>query len=370
MLKSKSKSKLILLLLACTCLKTNASMHDSVHWPHNGDRVTKSHYEFVEMPTDTTVWDFSHAIETGDSHDMRWMNFGDSLLVRIERGSQYTYTMQGDSLLWRSQENALLGVRDSVAPMLLCGKMPSLGDSIASPYYFRGKYSGNNAVDLKGMHSLTFMSLGTLILPNDTVCDVLRVREITDGVMKVSANAAMAPISIDESGLLQHTVVTDRWYAPDCRYEIAENVSSIYRKADDVVQESYATFLCTPDVQELALDKLTPPKQQPLLANKGNKSGSTPGNGISLTDRISVTVNDYGINVIVTGNGNGSTTAINSDVSLLLSDISGRVWASQQGNTATGMWNTNVDTSSLPSGNYILYISAGEETTNERIQIK
>lgn len=65
----KFKSELILLLLPCTCLKTNASMHDSVHWPHNGDRVTKSHYEFVEMPIDTTVWDFSHAIETGESHD-------------------------------------------------------------------------------------------------------------------------------------------------------------------------------------------------------------------------------------------------------------------------------------------------------------
>lgn len=369
-MKIDFKILLSVLFLTCISIITYAGVRETVHWPHNGDRVTKSHYEFVEMPTDTIVWDFSHAIETGDSHDMRWMNFGDSLLVRIERGSQFTYTMHGDSLLWHSQENALLGVRDSVAPMLLCGKMPSIGDSIASPYYFRGKYSGNNAVDLKGMHSLTFMSLGTLILPNDTVYDVLRVREITDGVMKVSANAVMAPIGIDEPGLLQHTVITDRWYAPDYRYEIAENVSSIYRKAGDVVQESYATFLCTPDVQELALGKLTPPKQQPLLANNGKKSGSKHGKGVSLTDRISVSVNDYGINVIVTGNDNGSTSTDNADVSLLLSDISGRVWASQQGNTATGMWNTNVETSSLPSGSYILYIATSDETTSQRIQIK
>ena len=27
-------------------------MRSSVHWPANGDKVTKTHYEFVDMPTD------------------------------------------------------------------------------------------------------------------------------------------------------------------------------------------------------------------------------------------------------------------------------------------------------------------------------
>ena len=69
----------------------NNGISSSVHWLANGDKVTKTHYEFVDMPTDTTVWDFSHAIETGESHDMRWLNLGDFLLVRIEQGSQSTY---------------------------------------------------------------------------------------------------------------------------------------------------------------------------------------------------------------------------------------------------------------------------------------
>ena len=125
-MKNIVRTSLSLLLFASIIYAARGEVLKTIHWPHNGDRVTKSHYEFVEMPTDTTVWDFSHAIETGESHDMRWMNLGDSLLVRIERGSQYTYTMHSDSLLWRSQENALLGVRDSVAPMLLCGNMPNI----------------------------------------------------------------------------------------------------------------------------------------------------------------------------------------------------------------------------------------------------
>lgn len=84
-MKSNVRPYLTLLLFASIICAARGEVLKTIHWPHNGDRVTKSHYEFVEMPTDTIVWDFSHAIETGDSHDMRWMNFGDSLLVRIEK---------------------------------------------------------------------------------------------------------------------------------------------------------------------------------------------------------------------------------------------------------------------------------------------
>lgn len=80
------RNNVVMLLLVGITLMASAGVRESIHWPRSGDRVTKSHYEFVEMPADTTVWDFSHAIETGKSHDMRWMNMGDSLLVRIERG--------------------------------------------------------------------------------------------------------------------------------------------------------------------------------------------------------------------------------------------------------------------------------------------
>lgn len=56
-------------IMAMLSINSDSAVFESnIHWPNNGDRVTKSHYEFVEMPIDTTVWDFSHAIETGESH--------------------------------------------------------------------------------------------------------------------------------------------------------------------------------------------------------------------------------------------------------------------------------------------------------------
>jgi len=363
-MKNVFRTSVTLLLLISFFCSAKGEVRKTIHWPHNGDRVTKSHYEFVEMPADTTVWDFSHAIETGKSHDMRWMNMGDSLLVRIERGAQYTYTMHGDSLVWRFQESPLIGMRDSIAPMVMCGGLPAIGDSIITPYYFRGRYSGNNAIAYKGIHTTKTMAIGTLILPTDTVTDVIRVREITDGAMKASAHAVSSPIE-SEDGLLHHTVITDRWYSPKHRYEIAENISSIYSLNGRMLQEEYATFLCTPDAQEMALGKIDVPLTSPLLV--GNGKGKIHS-GLPLSDRVSVVIGADGINVLVNGNGNGLLSG--NEVTVILSDVSGRVWASHAGNTASGCYSTNINTSSLPSSNYILYVGAGEEAISERFQIK
>ena len=137
-------------LTAIIAVGTMAQPH-GIHWPQDGDRVVKTQYEFVAVEADSAVWDFSHAVETGREHAMRWLNLGDTVLVRVEQGHQFTYRMQGDTLLWLGYENPLLGMRDSIAPV---AKMPmmTLGDSVATPYYFHGKYSGNHAVDMTGIH--------------------------------------------------------------------------------------------------------------------------------------------------------------------------------------------------------------------------
>lgn len=127
---------LILSLLVGIASIAKAEINGTFHWPRSGDMVTKQHYEFVEMAADTTLWDFSQAIETGKSHDMRWLTLGDTVLVRFERGAHSTYTVHGDSLLWRSQESPLIGMRDSIAPLVLYGGFPAIGDSLCSPCYF------------------------------------------------------------------------------------------------------------------------------------------------------------------------------------------------------------------------------------------
>ena len=60
------------------------SLAKSTHWPSDGDRVEKKHYEYLGVVNDSLLtWDFSNAVETGTSHSMQWINIGDSVLVKI-----------------------------------------------------------------------------------------------------------------------------------------------------------------------------------------------------------------------------------------------------------------------------------------------
>ena len=346
-------------------MQSSTAQTSSVHWPLDGDRVVKTQYEFVAVEADSAVWDFSHAVETGREHAMQWLNMGDTVLVRVEQGYQFTYRMQGDTLLWLGYENPLLGMRDSIAPV---AKKPVmvLGDSVATPYYFHGKYSGNHAVDMTGTHVVQLKALGTLILPNDTITDAMLVREVTDGKVRVSPELTDSPISADDDSLMRHVEVIDRWYSPTHRYPVAENVTRAFYVLGELRQQTRATYLCSPDVQELALGNVTAPRHNaPLQQNAPSNSNDSIGHGenLPLGDRMAVNVNEGQVSVAVSGNDG-------TDVAVVLSDIQGRVWASQTGKTQSGLWQGTIDTSHLPSGDYLLHTASGGETQTERIFIR
>ncbi len=365
MITAKTKLLVILVVVITATIAATAQSPD-LHWPQDGDRVVKTHYEFVTVDTDSAVWDFSHAIETGHEHTMQWLNMGDTVLVRIERGNQYTYRTQGDTLLWLGYENPLLGMRDSIAPIAMLPVMQP-GDSVASPCYFKGKYSGNHAVDMAGTHTVQLMRQGTLILPNDTITDAMLVREVTDGKVRVSPELTDAPISSDNDSLLHRVEVTDRWYSSSHRYPVAENVTGTFYVQGELRQQTRATYLCTPDVQELALGDVVRPRQNAPRQSHGTPlaggDSAASGNNISLGERLAVNVAGGHVDVAVSGTDG-------TDVTVILSDLQGRVWASRSGKTQGGPWQGSVSTSRLRAGDYLLYVANGEETHVERIKIK
>ena len=345
------------------CLYSNI-LPLSVHWPANGDKVTKTHYEFVDMPTDTTVWDFSHAIETGESHDMRWLNLGDSLLVRIEQGSQSTYGYRNDTIIMNSYENALFGMYGDIAPIVLSGGFPCTGDSIISHFDFSGKYCGNNAVRFSGVHIVKSLDSGTLILPNDTLANVIRIRQTVNGVLNVSPHAYLMDDEDSHSNQLQHSIIFDRWYSQDFKYELAENILNSYICTGQVLQQSSATYLCSPDEQELSLgiQYQDPPRNNSPI----NGNSHTQGCSIHPDENFFVLIDDS--NITVTFNSSGAWNS-NGQFSLILSDSLGRIWSSQTLNNSS-QYQVSIPTSGLPTGNYVLYVSAGEETDTYKLQIK
>jgi len=354
---------LFVCIIMMTCVQSSIAQTSSIHWPQDGDRVVKAQYVFVAAEADSAVWDFSHAIETGHEHTMQWLNLGDTVLVRIERGNQYTYQMRGDTLLWLGYENPLLGMRDSISPVAWLPTM-AIGDSVATLYYFHGKYSGNHAVDMAGTHTVQLMRQGTLILPNDTIADALLVREVTDGKVRVSPELTDAPISAVQDSLLRHVEMTDRWFSPKHRYPVAENVSSTFYAQGELRQQTRATYLCTPDVQELALGDVVQPRHNAPRHSNDPATGyaDNSGNVPPLGERLTVNVGDGQVAVCVSGSEG-------TDVTAVLSDIQGRVWSTTGGNVQGGAWQGVISTSQLPTGNYLLHVASDNDTETKRVTI-
>ena len=361
----------LLLYIACflTCVISTpllANVNNSIHWPHDGDRVMKTHYEYVSVPVDTTVWDFSQVIETGGRHEMRWMNLGDSVLVCFEQGMQSIFRCHSDTLYWKGYENALFEVHDSIAPIATLTALLGACD-VSTPMYFRGSYCGNHAVDMVGHHSVTIGRTGKLILPNDTLERILCVTSTRTCLVRVSSQKHDTSINEGMDSLLMEVETINYWYSLNHRYPIAESINYRYHLANELLQENGIIYLCSPDEQEYALGSLGDPK---MLFNYGSgrsmqaKHGGAP-DSISLADCI--TVSQSGNMIDVRLNGIGLT---GEEVSVLLCDIQGHVWSHQSSKANNGYWHYEINTSSLLPGHYLLHVLRGREKLVERIMIK
>lgn len=361
------------LLLCIIAVSAFAETSSTIHWPHHGDRVTKTHYEYVDVPSDTTIWDFSHAVETGDRHEMRWINLGDTLLVKIEQGVQSVYQLQDDTLFWNGYENALLCVRDSIAPVDALNAVVN-GCGASSPLYYKGSYSGNHAIDMIGNYTVELSEFGTLILPNDTIEDVFCITATKSCLERVSEHKNEIPIHEDNDSLLREVEILKRWYSPLYRYPLAENVSCSYYSNQVLLQQSEVTYLCGPDEQEYALGVLCDPEtflRNALgydLNSDSNSNYGILGTNSSLADLVSIMQEQDNIIISING-GKGDSNGSDNDSDkfmVLLCDIQGHVY---QYHTMGDCGSITINKVDLLSGVYLIAIACDDNIVIKRLLI-
>jgi hypothetical protein len=356
--------KNLCLFISITAMSAFADTSFTIHWPHHGDRVMKTHYEFVDVPSDTTIWDFSHAIETGERHEMHLVSIGDSLWVKIEQGVQSIYQLHGDTLFWNGYENSLLRVQDSIAPIDVMTVLAK-GCSITSPMYFYGNYSSNHAIDIVGNSLIQIGNLGRLILPSDTLDNIRCTTRTNDYLLRISNKQFDQPIDEGMDSLLREVEVITSWFSPFYRYPLVENISHIYYKGNRPVHQSEKTLMCTPDEQEYALGIIQNPDTllKNVISNNSYFSHGIITMNASLADRT--TIMQQSGKIIYAVNGGGGNT---NDISVLLCDMQGRIWYSLNNNECST--SCEIDTKHFPPGYYLLQITNGEEKYVEKLKIK
>ena len=347
------------------------TLNKAIMLPMNGDNVDRQRVEAVEDGARgrEAVWDMSHAVVVEDGCTMRFFNSGDSVVARVDGRQQWVYQIKGDSVLLRSQETSLSSLTDSLPALKM--RFPIFyGDSIFSPVYYHGKYSGNNAIATAGFYSMVVDGEGTLILPDDTIRNVLRIHERRDEKVNVSPWAKERIISADEDSLMRHVCDTYSWYSSDFRYPLAQLTKHSFYNGASMTREDETAYLCPPETQLYALGDVRQQRQmqalqpQNILGGYGYNPYNNYNNNINeqmLVDKVNavaINVADGHVDVITTTN-----SGMNAEV--ILSDLQGRVYGSSKGQMVHSF-----DTSHLPQGAYLLYVNDGENVRTERINVK
>lgn len=360
---------LLINVICSVFLWGQVTLNKAIMLPMNGDRVDRQHVEAVEVGArgHGAVWDMSHAIVVEDGCTMRFFNSGDSVVARVEGRRQYVYEILGDSVLLRSQETALSNLADSLPALKMVFPL-AYGDSISSPVYYRGKYSGNNAIATAGTYSMVVDGEGTLILPDDTIRNVLRIHEKSDTKVNVSPWAKERVISADEDSLMCHVCDTYSWYSSDFRYPLAQITKQSFYNGTSMTRQDETAYLCPPETQLYALGNVCQQRQMQAPQTPKNIGGygynNYNNNNINeqmLADKantVAINVADGHVDVTTSING-----GINSKV--ILSDLQGRVYGSSNGKMVHSFEITH-----LPQGTYLLYVNDGKNVRTERINIK
>ncbi len=345
------------------------TLNKAIMLPMNGDRVDRQRVEAVEVGArgQEAIWDMSHALVVEDGCTMRFFNSGDSVVARVEGRHQYVYEIKGDSVLLRSQETALSNLADSLPALKMVFPL-TFGDSISSPIYYRGKYCGNNAIATAGIYSMVVDGEGTLILPDDTIRNVLRIHERFDTKMSVSPWAKEVVISADNDSLMRHVCDTYSWYSSDFRYPLAQITKDSFYNGANMTREDETAYLCPPATQLYALGDVRQQRQMqtPQTPNNIGGYGYNSYSNHNMNDKmLADKANAVAINV---AKGHIDVTIpTNSGMisEVILSDLQGRVYGSSKGKIAHSF-----DTSRLPQGAYLLYVNDGENVRTERINVK
>ncbi len=362
-----------ILLICAICsvlLWGQVTLNKAIMLPMNGDNVDRQRVEAIEVGARgrEAVWDMSHAVVVEDGCTMRFFNSGDSVVARVDGRQQWVYQIKGDSVLLRSQETSLSSLTDSLPALKM--RFPIFyGDSILSPVYYHGKYSGNNAIATAGFYSMVVDGEGTLILPDDTIRNVLRIHERRDEKVNVSPWAKERIISADEDSLMRHVCDTYSWYSSDFRYPLAQLTKHSFYNGASMTREDESAYLCPPETQLYALGNVRQQRQMQASTNTTGGYGYNTYNNYAKSNvneqMLSDKTNAMAINV---ANGHIDVTTYNNsgmNAEVILSDLQGRVYGSSKGKVVHFF-----DTSRLPHGTYLLYISDGENVKTESINVK
>lgn len=269
-----------------------------------------------------------------------------SAFMTVEGGTYTCFSLDGqyNILLHSISKPGLKSSIQSYSPYLAyiatdtCGKTEITGylESIGS-YTRKGRWEYSvlpgTVITPDGD---TIVGLSSVVT---TVCDTLTINTKTpDTTMHIGTNR--------------------RWYSPGYRYPILEVCNELITKGPDTLDNLRQVFYFATYEQEHQIENDAANERiRELWTNRPNTGQQRPAITEGWTDRISYTSKDNTVSIHI--------DVLDTDISVLVSDLYGRVWSHSTLTPTSVAANISIDTSKFPPGVYMFTVSDnnGNSTT-------
>ena len=290
------------------------------------------------------TWDFSSANIVEGDLALKRRAVNDSVFIDSWLGMNYTRVKRGDLVFLIARNNRLVSAQDTLGAIETIAPVTA-GNHAACEYGFSGNYSKELQMMEKGHSQTTFDSMGTLILPNDTIDGVKRIR--TDKIYKVIVDDSVSGEIFEsiQMTLPEVSETTFRWLMPDDDFPLAVITEYAVTSNGEIIDQGQTAY----------------------IADVPKRDNHTPKRA-TLPSAVAVKKVEVGKGYLIAHYSVGNAP---SDIHFVLTDNSGRVCTMKKLTDApVGEDKVTIYTGSIPPGYYLFAASAtGEYEANKRVII-
>lgn len=321
------------------------------------------------------VWDFSAAQIIDGSSVVKYKTEFPGKILQIYEANKHLFKLSFDTVFYCGFENRLTLHTDSIAAINLVFPL-SYGTDVSQPYYLKGQYCGEQNMHECGVSRIIVDGYGSLILADgDTIRNVLRVSNIHDARIELKEIGDTLPINLSDTTLTRRIQTRHRWWAQGYRYPIVETVEDVYYNIDKEMSSSWQGWITLPSEQEysirgdIANEELRNRSQlidsTEFVADSNDENQTSDQSSAQQVTDVAITVGAGVLSIDYQVQG------VSVEIEMIVADIPGRVYAYIPRQTADAGFNTaQIDCSSLPSGEYLLYLNYADRSGAYKFSIK
>ena len=372
------KRALSILSVSTCCISAAAQLSFQTNAPRGGDNVARKTISLTspDQCSGFAVWDFGGKKIGTKKHVVRHVNQkvnGDSLWI-YDAGTRYGLKLQEDGVSETSCENRNLSIKFDVPVKVLSFPM-EYNDSIGGCFHGTGIYCDRRRMRSFGSWMLKADSKGSVIMPSGDTLRAMRVhlrKRISNIYYPLdSIRSTLAAFNADSIRHYQEAdtavIVSDeyRWYAGGYRYPVLEYRSAHMESKPG--EKTHIAYICPPEnLENLPLDD-----ENTRIRDDNNKSGEG-GRGEYADGNES---GDNGFRYSFTQDSGSRRVRISYtagrpvSAKAILASTMGIVYRTEtSGKDTSG--ELTLDYGYLPTGQYIVYIKAGEKVFSEKFDNK